>query len=188
MSRYPKVVTPHNLLLFAAGMLLTSSATYAVLAPRMQRTAELQRQLNKIHCNMYWSMSLVQRKSPLLLHSPAVAKPTRPPWPQCWWNARVFDFTHWAAQPGFLVHHSGQARQLAADGLAAAWCQTKHAAAIAARDLALHTRHAVHWDAAVSLTQQLWADEKSKWQLAHASAIEAVHPHYSQPRDSFNPR
>ncbi|KAJ2718832.1 hypothetical protein GGI07_005563 [Coemansia sp. Benny D115] len=184
-DRYSKVITRLNLQLFVGGLLLTSTAGYAWLAPRLRQTVELQDQLEKIRQHMYWSMSLAQRSPPASAASNAHSRRSKPHRARKWWNTKVFAFNTWALQPGYLQHSLDRTRTLVTEQADSTWHDTKLAAACAGHSALSWLKDAARWDDAVRLVHQLWAAEKSKWGHAHKHAVEAVHPHYQEQGRSY---
>ncbi|KAJ2778853.1 hypothetical protein GGI15_004052 [Coemansia interrupta] len=177
-ARYAKVLTQHNVQLFAGGLLLTTTLGYIWLAPRLRKTGELHHRLETVRQHMYWSMSLTQRDAPPAIPETALQPPTRQMQAQSWWNRKVHEFNHWAVRPGYFVQKSCKVQDIAVRSADAGWCQIKAATVAARHWLQLQIKDLVHWNDFVSYTCALWTAEKLKWQHAHAGAVEAVHPHY----------
>ncbi|KAJ1719801.1 hypothetical protein LPJ53_005495 [Coemansia erecta] len=177
-ARYTKVLTQHNVQLFAGGLLLTTTLGYIWLAPRLRKTGELHHRLENVRQNMYWSMSLTQRDATVAIPEAALQIPTRQMQAQSWWNRKVHEFNQWAVRPGYLVQRSCLVQKMARSSADAGWGEVKAATSAAGHWLQLQIKDLVHWNDVVSYTCGLWAAEKLKWQHAHAGAVEAVHPHY----------
>ncbi|KAJ2856111.1 hypothetical protein J3B02_001789, partial [Coemansia erecta] len=125
-ARYAKVLTKHNIQLFVGGLLLTTTAGYVWLTPRLERTAELQSRLDRVQRHMYWSMSLTQRRASKA-HIIDTQNTSRQRRAQSWWNEQVSLFNEWANRPGYLVRHCDRARQAASNGIDLGWNETKAA-------------------------------------------------------------
>ncbi|KAJ2696782.1 hypothetical protein FB645_006103 [Coemansia sp. IMI 203386] len=177
-ARYVKILTKHNLQLFAGGLLLTTTAGYAWLTPRLERTVELQRRLEVVQRHMYWSMSLTQRKASSAAHIVDTRSTSTQRQAQSWWNAQVSLFNKWANRPGYLVHHRDRAQQAAVDGIDLGWNEAKATMSAARGWLASWIVDVTRWEDFACFTRRYWEMEKSKWQHAHEEAIQAVHPHY----------
>ncbi|KAI8318429.1 hypothetical protein GQ54DRAFT_307014 [Martensiomyces pterosporus] len=182
-SRYSKVLTWHNAQLFAGGFMLTGTVGYIWLKPRMERTQELQDHLHQVQQHMYWSMSLTQRGDLPPKHGQALYNRSRRRWLEganSWWNNKVFGFNRWVMEPGYVTQEARRMQRLVGQGAAEEWVKARRLARGGMEWTGDWVKDAVHWNEAMEKVGRMWEGERSKWSLAHANAIEAVHPRYKE--------
>ncbi|KAJ2756840.1 hypothetical protein H4S06_003241 [Coemansia sp. BCRC 34490] len=190
-ERYTKLLTWRNAQLFVGGLLLTGTTGYMWLKPRMDRTAALQRRLDQVKTNMYWSMSLQHRMHlaadalPYTQHRRQVrqlslSRTIIPEKVNAWWNGRLSEFAVWAAEPGYVGSWAGLALATIRNGATDVWAVASTAVSNSGVRTVHFAKDAIRWDTAVERIRRMWAEEKSKWTKAHMQAIEAVHPFYEQ--------
>ncbi|KAJ2753501.1 hypothetical protein GGI19_003087 [Coemansia pectinata] len=182
-ARYSKVLTWHNVQMFAGGALLSTTIGYVWVLSHMERSEAVQRRLQQVQRHMYWSMAVTQRsRVDDRLDSQYNTHNRQRRWDagkiNRWWNGKVCDLSYWAVAPGYLSQKACLAKSLGESWIESEWSATK-AAVVRSRRRALdYVRSATKWSEATELAHGLWEDEKAKWQRAHAKAIEAVHPLY----------
>ncbi|KAJ1948172.1 hypothetical protein EC988_005280 [Linderina pennispora] len=164
--------------MFFGGLMLTTVVGYIWLSPRMKQTEELQSQLRKVQTHMYWSMALTQRT-----RLEETAGETTAPRRVIWWNARVGQLFHWAGEPGYLTAGTQKTCRLVNDGLEYGAGEVKRAISSSSEWATDTIKEGVEQSAVVKSARLMWEDEKRKWRVAHADAIEAVHPLYQKPED-----
>ncbi|KAJ2330720.1 hypothetical protein GGI00_003576 [Coemansia sp. RSA 2681] len=190
-ARYAKVLTWHNVQLFAGGALLSTTAGYVWVLSHMERTEAIQRRLQQVQRHMYWSMAVTQRSRASEELDKHRTQPRQWPWSvrevNCWWNAMLYDLSYWAAAPGYLSRKACLAKSQGSHWVESEWSTAKDSLVRARRRAFDFVKTQVKWSEAIGLAHSLWQGEKAKWQLAHASAIDAVHPLYRRKRQEDRP-
>lgn len=186
-GRYSKVLTLQNVQLFVGGSFLATTIGCIWLKPRMERTAALQEELDRIRWHLYWSMPLTQRSDVHIRNHEmqyyAHLREQRRIGSENnnidhWWNGKLAWISAWAMKPGCVTNRAIHTRDLVKDGVASGCYEAKRLIALQTRKAGDQIKTAVRWNEALHGIQTMWIDEKTRWQEANAKAIAAVHPHY----------
>ncbi|KAJ2741000.1 hypothetical protein GGI20_005491, partial [Coemansia sp. BCRC 34301] len=128
-ARYAKVLTWHNVQLFAGGALLSTTIGYVWVLSQLERTEAIQRRLQQVQRHMYWSMAVTQRYRATEGIGSQHVRLRQRPWDtdkvNCWWNDILHDLSLWAVAPGYLSQKACLAKSQGSHWVESEWSTVK---------------------------------------------------------------